>query len=114
MNINFENKEEAMMQVKVLKDSYEEMCEVSKKQNEALKVANDQLESAAKTINTLTDAAMGTTEALKAVHTILGSKKDLWNNDKQINELMNSLSTFVLSSGAIKLGVISNDNNQPT
>lgn len=46
----------------------------------------------------------GLTDTIKNIFTVLGSKKDLWKKDNEMDELMNTISVFIMSSSTIKMG----------
>ena len=77
--------------------------EVIKAAEDANKVAKDY----EKQLGTLTQTNLDLADTLKSIHIVLGSKKDLWKDDNEMNELTKELAMFVMSSGAIKAGVFS-------
>jgi hypothetical protein len=54
---------------------------------------------------------MDLNEAIKNVHIVLGEHRDLFENSPKLKELMTTLDHYVMSSGAIKMGVIANGSN---
>jgi len=100
MKLNFENKEEVQKEFDALTDA----CN---KQSTELKANGVAMEEAKMQIVNLTAGSVGLAGTIKAIHLLLGRKSDLFKDDKQMNELMREIATFVVSSGAIKLGVLS-------
>ena len=105
MEINLENKEE-------LQKAFDDLTDACKKQKAQLKENVDVIEEAKKQIMNLTAGSIGLADTLKAVNSLLSRKKDLFKDDVEMNELLNSLATFVVSAGSIKLGVLSNAMNK--
>jgi len=102
------NPEKAAQVIKQVQDALDEAVIGWQDATAAAKAANDIAEKYQKHCETLQTTSNDLTEALKNVHIVLGSKKDLWKDDKQMIQLMENLGTFVLSSGAIKSGVMNN------
>lgn len=50
--------------------------------------------------------------AIKDIHLLLNAKKDLWENDTEMQSLVTELGKHVMSSSAIKAGVIDEAQNQ--
>lgn len=111
IKIDLDNKEEAARNVKEVQKAINELLEVCNEQKDMLKENADKLQEAHDTLFNVAKARDELTEVLKNVHTLLGSKKDLWKDDVQINELMNVMATFIMSSGTIKHGVTKNEKN---
>ena len=105
--IDLENKEAAKDQIKLIQGAMDDFVDVINKQSAQLKENVVSIDEAKKQIVNLTAGSVGLADTIKAIHLLLGRKKDLFKDDKQMNELMNELATFVVSSGAIKLGVLS-------
>ena len=72
------------------------------------KEAHNNMEEYSKQVDLLTKANIDMVDTLKNIHTVLGSKADLFEGDKEMKFLMDALSTFILSSSTIKLGAITN------
>ena len=77
---------------------------------EAAKQAQALVEAYENQVKVLTQGTISLSDSLKNVHLFFNSKKELWQNDKEVVEFMQHLSTWVVSSGAIKLGVLSESN----
>ena len=107
IKLNIENKEEAKAQLKVIQKSIDELVDVCSEQKKQLQENIKTISEAEDHIKNLTDTSVGLSDSLKAIHTILGKKKDMFEGDEEMKAIMDSLATFVLGSGAIKLGVIS-------
>lgn len=103
----FENKEEAKKVVKQIQDSIDELVLANTELKAQLNYNLEVIKSAEEQITNLTDTSVGLSDALKAVHRILQARKDQFKGDDEMKAVMDSLATFVVSSGAIKLGVIS-------
>lgn len=108
LNFDFNNKAEAAANLKVVQNQFDELLDVMKQQEKQLKENVKTIDEAHKSITDLTNSSVGFSDALKNIHITLNNKKDLWEGDKEMQGLMEGLATFVVSSGAIKLGVISN------
>lgn len=77
----------------------EQLIAAADKSNEVATQYQAEIITANKTMLDLTDL-------VKAVHTVLGTKKDLWKDDAELNEMQAALSTFVVSGGAIRAGIL--------
>jgi hypothetical protein len=108
INLNIENKEEARKQLKVIQKEINSLVEVCNLQKTQLQENLTTMTDAEEQIKKLTDTAVGLSDSLKAIHQILGKKSDMFEGDVEMKAIIDSLATFVLGSGAIKLGVISN------
>jgi len=91
-------------EIKRLEDERDKSLEIAT-------LANKNCADYKKQIITLNKTSIDLTQALKGIHLTLGAKKDLWKDDMDMDILMTTLSTFVLSSSAIKAGVVSNAKN---
>lgn len=100
------NPEKAKQVIKEVQDAIDEMVktnqELLKMTEDANKIAAEYEEQTTLLHKTSSDLS----DALKAIFSIMGKKKELWKNDEEINVIMDTLATFVLGSGTIKLGVI--------
>lgn len=111
IKLDLNNKEEALKQVKLIQQSIDELVSVCNDQKKQLQQNINTISEAHQHIEKLTETSVGLSDSLKAIHLILGKKQDLFKGDDEMKEIMNTLSTFVLGSGAIKLGVLSNAKN---
>lgn len=112
VEIDLNNKEKAAEEIKKIQKAIDDLIGVCKSQEQQLKDNVKVINEAEEHINTLQKTAVDLSDALKAVHRILQSKKEMFGTDKEIKELLDMLATFVVSSGAIKLGVISHAQDQ--
>ena len=101
IKLDLDNKEEAAKQLVIIQQQFDELLTVMKEQEKQLKENVIAMEN-------LTTTSVDLSDTIKNINIVLGSKKDLWAGDEVMNDLMNKLAHFVMSSGAIKLGVISN------
>jgi len=108
IKINLNNKEQAKEEVKKIQKAIDDLLGVCNDQKTQLQENVKVINEAEEHIKNLTDTSIGLSDSLKAIHQILGRKKDLFEGDEEIKAIMDTLSTFVLGSGAIKLGVLSN------
>lgn len=92
--------------VKQVHDAFEELANAALQAIETAKEANENAAAFEKQNKELLEGSISMTETMKAIFSVLGQKKDLWKNDADMKIIMDSLATFVLSSGAIKMGVI--------
>jgi len=107
--INLENKEEAARQVALIQKSIDELLEVIETQKNELLNNVKVMKEAEDHIKTLEKSTIDLTQTIKGIHMILGSRKDKFEGDEEMNELMNHLSVFVMGSGSIKIGVMENE-----
>jgi len=115
LKINFEDLKDVTKAKRVVKDVQEFVDNVIKQRDELLNQAEISNKVATEYQNhlfTVSKTVGDLTQAMKNIHVMLGSKKDLWQDDSEMNDLMNTISTFVMSSGAIKLGVLSNETDE--
>lgn len=61
---------------------------------------------------TLVQSNIDLVDTIKSIHRVLGRKIDLLQGDAEMTVLMNELAQFVMSSGSIKLGVMSHERNK--
>lgn len=115
MNMEFDlmeslkDKEKAKKVVKQVQDAIDVLVLANKK---AIKIAEDANRTSSeyeKHTKNLTKACADLTAALKSIHSVLGQKKELFADDKDMKILMDELATFVLGSGSIKLGVFGSE-----
>lgn len=104
--MNIEIKTQA--DVDKVQKEFDDLLAVCKSQKIELSKNGLLMVEANRQINTLTELAISLSDTLKATHSVLGRKKDMFKGDDEMTVILNSLATFVLSSGAIKLGVVSN------
>jgi len=94
--------------VKKIQEAFDELVDVINQQKQNLLDNAKVIDDAKEQIENLTKSTIGFSDSLKGIHMTLQSKKDLFKDDMEMNELLTTLSTFVVSSAAVKLGVISN------
>ncbi len=94
--------------VKRVQNVIDELVEANQEALQVAKDANANADEYEKQCNNLNKSNQGLVEALKNVHIVLGSKIDLFKDDEGMNELMKELGKFIMSSGAIKSGVVKN------
>ncbi len=70
--------------------------EIAEKLNESVELYKAQL-----------NAAIQLSDAIKNIHLMLNERIELFSNDNDMKKLLENLGEFVLSSGAIKMGVLS-------
>lgn len=107
IKLNIENKEDAKAQLKIIQNEIDALVEVCESQKKMLKENIETISSSKETIVDLTNSTIAMADSLKALHRLLQARKELFVGDEQMQTIMNSLATFVLGSGAIKLGVLS-------
>ena len=108
----FESKEKAEKVVKQIQFAIDELTLANQESMRQLKETLATIDQAEKQIKILTQANIDMTKTMKNLHIVLGTKKDLWKDDEEMNVVMNALAHFVTGSGAIKLGVIGNEENK--
>lgn len=108
IEINLDDKEQAAAKLKEIQGSFDELLSVMKMQEKQLKENAAVMEKAGQENKDLLDTAVGLADTIKSIYRLLNTKKEMWASDVQVNELMNQLATYMVSSSAIKLGVISN------
>ena len=105
IEINQENPQESVGKIQ---EAFDELVDVINQQKQQLLENVKVIDDASEQIKNLTNSAVDFSDALKGVHMTLQAKKELFKDDEEINELLNTLAKFVVGSSAIKLGVISN------
>ena len=111
VEINLKNKEQAAQEIKKVQTAIDELLDVCNQQKTQLQENIKTISEAEAHSKTLENSAVDMSDAMKAIHRILQSKKELFEGDQEMKAVLDSLATFVVSSGAIKLGVISNARN---
>lgn len=109
-NIDLNDKEKARLELKRIQDEIESLLDVIATQKKEILRQVDVIDSAQNHIKSLEKSTVGLTEAMKSVHSILGSKSDLFKGDEEMKVIMESLGTFIMGSSSIKLGVLNNEN----
>lgn len=112
IKINFNNKAEAHKQVKLIQKTINDLLEICQDQKKQLLENISVIDESKLQITNLTKSAVDLSDAIKNIQRLLGSKMDLLKGDEELMKLTESLNTFIVSSGAIKLGVISNEMNK--
>lgn len=108
IDLDLSNKEEAKKQLEKIQFAIDELLDVCNKQKAQLKENLEVMTTSEEQIINLTKASVDMADTIKAVHRILQARKEKFEGDDAMKTVMDSLATFVVSSGAIKLGVISN------
>lgn len=103
--------DEAKEVIKQVQAAFRELSEASLEAIDAAKKANQNANEYHEQLVKVNKANLDLTQAIKNIHIVLGSKRDLWENDKEIEAVMNSLATFVLGSGSMKAGIIAEGMN---
>lgn len=73
------------------------------------KVLNDQLHEQ---VQELTKASINLNQAMRDIHTMLNSKRELFREDPEMVAFVESLGKYILSSGSIKLHVMGNSDGK--
>lgn len=100
------NETKAKVVIKKVQDAIDELVIANQGYK---KGAEDLLKISAeyeKQVEIISNANLDLMDALKNIHIFLGSKKDLFKGDAEFNDFMNKLSTWTISSSAIKASVI--------
>ena len=93
--------------VEKIQKAIDEFVLIIQKQEKELKRNVETMDNSAKEIQALLGHVTGLANIIKGVYRVVQSKHELWHGDKEMEELNKNLATFVVSSDAIKLGVIS-------
>lgn len=101
-----DNPENAKEIVRAINASFNELNESNKIALETAIEAKSVATKYHEQVQVLTRSNIDTVEAIKNIFMTLNDRKELWGNDPQMKKLMDGLATFVLSSGAIKMGVL--------
>ena len=112
INLEIENKEEAKAQLKIIQTAIDDLVNACNEQKKQLEENVKTITDAEELITNLTNTSVGLSDSLKAIHLVLGRKKDMFKGDVEMEAIIDELAKFVLGSGAIKLGVISNAKNK--
>jgi len=107
MQIEMDLKDEtkAREQIKKVQTAIDDLLSVCNDQKMQLIANTEVITESEKHIRMQEGTIKDLTNSIKAIYRVLNAKKDLWKNDKEINEIQESLKIFVLGSGAIKAGV---------
>jgi len=106
-----QNPEKAKEVIKKVQGVIDELTMASTEAIAMAKKANALAEEYESLNDALTQSTLDLSATIKAIHTLLGRKVDLFQGDAELLVLMNELAQFVMSSGAIKAGVISHGQN---
>jgi hypothetical protein len=104
------NPEKAKVIVQQVQKAFTELANSNLQALNVAKQSQTLLADYEQQMKVLVNGNINLADALKNVHIFLNSKKDLWKADKEVQDFMQHLSTWVVSSGAIKLGVLSEHN----
>lgn len=104
------DKSKIQSQVQVIQEQIDELLGVIEKQQSELKNNADVMLNAQDRIETLLNTNKDLVEAIKNVHIYLGSQSDKFKGDEGFKILMEGLGVFIMSSGAIKAGVVNEPN----
>ena len=106
LNEAFKKPEKAKEIVKKVQTSFTELTDACLAMKEAAKESEKLNLEYAKQVQHLTNANVDMVTAMKNIHIILSSRQELFKDDKEMQEVMLGLATFVTGSGAIKMGVL--------
>lgn len=104
----FENKEEGAKVVKQIQDAYDESVAAFLEAEALAKKMSGIAEGFKEQAELFQINYLDATQGIKAIHLILNTKRELFKGDKEMDELMNMLATFVVSPAAIKVGILAN------
>lgn len=102
---------EAKKAIKKVQLAIDEIVKVREALFETANAANKIAAEYSKQVTTLTKTNFDLTTVLKSIHILFGQKYELIQGDTELKELANSLATFILSSGAIKQGVLPSESD---
>ena len=104
LKLDLENPEES---IKLIQESFDEIVKVNQEYKEELLKKNKIMEEAETVIADLQNSAIDLSDTIKAINMTLINKKNLFKGDEIMEDLLTTISKFMLSSSAIKLGVMS-------
>lgn len=109
IEIDLDNKEAAMKEVKKIQGAIDELLSVCNDQKAQLQENVKTMTDAEKVITDLTSATKSFSEAFLNVQTVLHSKRELFEGDAEMKILLDSIATLTLESGNIKLMALRGD-----
>lgn len=112
IRIDTTSKETMMEGVREFQKNHDECLEVCNAQKAQLAENLTTIKEAKEHIKNLEESVTGFVSALKSVHILLGARADKFKGDAEMKVVMDSLATLVMSSTAIKLGVIEANKNK--
>lgn len=103
------DKQSAKQVVAEVQKVIDDLVKSTAKMQEAAQEAINQSKQFQKDHDQNQELLVGFVKTIQTVHSVLGSKADLFKGDAQMKELMDMLAVFVSSSNVIKVGAMSND-----
>lgn len=106
IRIDFNDKEKAAQQIAGIQESFDEIIRINNEARATLKDNSIVIDDCIEKLNTLQTANGDLVQTLKNIHIMLNARVELFAKDEEMRALIETLGTFVTSSGAIKAGVI--------
>lgn len=108
----FESKEKAKEVVATIQKTIDDLVLANEQTLAHAKSLADDLTAMEELNKNAIQSSMSLSEALKNIHIELNSKMELISQDPELLDLTKKLGEWVMGSGAIKLGVLSNDESK--